>query len=127
MAEYHDDSVCGSCGGPLEAYRDAICTTCTADLPLSDRRYSVGTWNTEEQGYTPQLEMRNPCINVPLSGLLAALRELRNEHGYAADRGRFPLETGDITQQRYSDWSVLVERTDGIPLEEILKQWSRCI
>ena len=28
MPEYHEDSVCGSCDGPLEVYRDAICEAC---------------------------------------------------------------------------------------------------
>jgi hypothetical protein len=28
MSEYHDDLWCGSCGGPLESYWDAICETC---------------------------------------------------------------------------------------------------
>jgi hypothetical protein len=26
--KYHEDSKCGSCGGPLECERDAICCTC---------------------------------------------------------------------------------------------------
>ena len=25
---YHEDSRCGSCGGPLEDHRDAVCETC---------------------------------------------------------------------------------------------------
>jgi hypothetical protein len=29
--EYHDDAVCGSCGGPLECHRDAICCRCVPD------------------------------------------------------------------------------------------------
>lgn len=81
--------------------------------------YSVGTWDAEAQGYTPQPEMRNQCINVTWRGLLAALRELRREHGYEAYRVRW--EDGS----RDSDWSVLVERTDGLPLEDILRQWER--
>ena len=28
MVDYHDDAVCGSCAGPLECWRDAICETC---------------------------------------------------------------------------------------------------
>lgn len=28
MGEYHQDAMCGSCGGPLECHRDAICETC---------------------------------------------------------------------------------------------------
>ncbi len=60
---------------------------------MNGNLYSIGTWDTESQSYTPQQGMRNPCINVPWTGLLAALRELRREHGY------------DL------DGSVLVERT----------------
>ena len=28
MPEYHEDSVCASCDGPLECNRDAICESC---------------------------------------------------------------------------------------------------
>ncbi len=28
MPEYHEDSVCAACDGPLEDYRDAICESC---------------------------------------------------------------------------------------------------
>ena len=31
MTEYHGDSKCGSCKGPLEVQRDAICETCVPD------------------------------------------------------------------------------------------------
>jgi len=81
--------------------------------------YSVGTWDTDVSGYTPQPEMRCPCINVTWRGLLNALRELRNEHGYDAGRVRFADGSRD------SDWSVLVERTDGLTLDEILRNWER--
>ncbi len=30
MHRYHQDSVCGICGGPLERWRDAICDACAA-------------------------------------------------------------------------------------------------
>lgn len=88
---------------------------CSEPIPL----YSIGTWDTNEQSYMPQADMRNPCINVDIHGLRRALTELRREHGYAANRIRF--DNGE----RDSDWSVLVERTDGMPVEEILKQWER--
>jgi hypothetical protein len=32
--KYHDDSKCGSCGGPLECERDAICCTCCPTPPV---------------------------------------------------------------------------------------------
>jgi hypothetical protein len=28
VPEYHEDSVCAACDGPLEDYRDAICEAC---------------------------------------------------------------------------------------------------
>lgn len=31
MTEYHEDAVCGSCGGPLEIHRDAVCETCVPE------------------------------------------------------------------------------------------------
>lgn len=31
MKQYHEDSRCGSCAGPLEVTRDAICETCAPD------------------------------------------------------------------------------------------------
>lgn len=31
MTDYHEDSRCGSCLGPLEVHRDAICTECAPD------------------------------------------------------------------------------------------------
>lgn len=86
---------------------------------MSEPLYSIGTWDTAAQGYTLQPEMRSPCINVDVRGLRAALTELRREHGYDAYRVRFDDGTRD------SDWSVLVERTDGMPFGEILESWKR--
>jgi len=31
MPEYHHDSVCGCCGGPLECDRDAVCESCVRE------------------------------------------------------------------------------------------------
>jgi hypothetical protein len=28
MGQYHDDAKCGSCGGPLDCHRDAVCEKC---------------------------------------------------------------------------------------------------
>ena len=87
-----------------------------ADKPL----YSIGTWDTDAQAYTPQPETKTPCINVDIQGLRRHLRELRDEHGYTAHRFR-----DDDGGHSDNDWSVLVERTDGKSLEEILKDWER--
>jgi hypothetical protein len=69
--------------------------------------YSVGTWDTDEQAYTPQAGLTVPSQNVPLPGLLAVLRQLRSM-GYTAHRYRDADGCHDD-----NDWSVLVERTDG--------------
>ena len=87
---------------------------------MSEARYSIGTWDTELQAYTPQAGCDSPCINVDIHGLRRHLRELRDEHGYAADRVRDADGTHDD-----NDWCVLVERTDGMTIAEILKVWER--
>lgn len=80
--------------------------------------YSVGTWDSESQAYTPQVGLSVPWCNVPIATLRQALRELRRM-GYAADRKR------DSNGDYDSDPAVLVERTDGKPEAEILKEWER--
>lgn len=81
-------------------------------------RYSIGTWDTDAQAYTPQLGA-GPSINVTWKGLLRAMRKLRRL-GYSAHRYR----DSDGTHE-HNDWSVLVERTDGMSRDEILKNWQR--
>ena len=34
-SRFHTDSACGSCGGPLDVERDAICCRCTDDPDLA--------------------------------------------------------------------------------------------
>lgn len=87
---------------------------------MSDARYSIGTWDTELQAYTPQAGCDSPCINVDIHGLRRHLRELRDEHSYTAHRVR-----GDEGTHDDNDWSVLVERTDGATMDEIMKGWVR--
>jgi hypothetical protein len=81
--------------------------------------YSVGTWDTEKQAYTPQAGLTNPCINVSLSGMLCCLRELRRM-GYSCHRKRDADGGHDE-----NDWYVLVERTDGTEECEIMESWKR--
>lgn len=69
--------------------------------------YTVRTWDTELQAYTPQENLTVPSENVPLWGLKAALSRLRLM-GYGAHRRR-----DDDGGHDDNDWSVLVERTDG--------------
>lgn len=73
--------------------------------------YSVGTWDTDEQAYTPQAGLTVPSQNVPWLTLLQVLRELRRM-GYTAHRYR-DADGG----HEDNDWAVLVERTDGKPLD----------
>lgn len=80
--------------------------------------YSVGTWDTDTQSYTPQDGV--PAFNLTLAQLLGSLRALRRDHGYTAHRLRD--EDGGHED---NDWTVLVERTDGESEEEILHSWSR--
>lgn len=82
-------------------------------------RYSVGTWDTDAQAYTPQDGV--PAFNLTLAELLGSLRLLRRDHGYTAHRTRD--EDGGHDN---NDWSVLVERTDGKSEDEIRKSWKRC-
>jgi hypothetical protein len=69
--------------------------------------YSVGTWNTDEQAYTPQAGLTVPSQNVDIHGLRRVLKELRGM-GYSAHRYRDSNGEHDR-----NDWCVLVERTDG--------------
>ena len=82
---------------PLDSY----------DAPL----YSVGTWDIDQQAYTPQCGLTMPCINVPLATMRQVLRELRGM-GYSCHRLR-----GSDGSHEFNDWSVLVERTDGRPFD----------
>jgi hypothetical protein len=83
---------------------------------MSEPLYSVGTWDCEAQAYTPQDEV--PAFNLTIRELRASLRAIR-QCGYGAWRTRG--SHGD----HYSDWAVLVERTDGLPEHEILEGWKR--
>jgi hypothetical protein len=81
--------------------------------------YSIGTWDTEVQAFTPQDGLTVPSLNIEKSVLREALRQLRREHGYPGYR--FRDENGDY----HSDWAVLIERTDGMSEAEILEGWKR--
>ncbi len=80
--------------------------------------YSVGTWDSDLQAYTPQ-EGAGPSVNVPWTRLLSVMRQLRGM-GYSAHRRRDPNGEHDD-----NDWSVLVERTDGMTEAEVLRGWRR--
>lgn len=80
--------------------------------------YSVGTWDCEEQAYTPY-DLTHPAFNITRKQLKEALRRLRSWN-YTAHRFGNSRDGHDD-----NDWSVLVERTDGIPEEEIIARWVR--
>ncbi len=73
--------------------------------------YSIGTWDMESQAFTPQVGLTVPSQNVPWTGLLAVLRQLR-AMGYSCHRYR----DADGTHED-NDSYVLVERTDGKPMD----------
>lgn len=53
------------------------------------RLYSVTTWDSELQEFTPQDGLMVPALGVDLAGVRAALRELRTL-GYSCHRRRGP-------------------------------------
>jgi hypothetical protein len=88
----------------------------TTSTPL----YSVGTWDTDRQAFTPQRGLSVPSFNITRRQLLVALRELRRKFGYSAHRVR----DSDGSYENNDPW-VLVERTDGKHWKEIRKGWDR--
>ena len=76
--------------------------------------YSIGTWDTDLQAYTPQIGVTVPCLNVPLATMREVLRQLRRM-GYSCHRRR--TSAGGEWSHDDNDWSVLVERTDGKPFD----------
>lgn len=80
--------------------------------------YSIGTWDSDEQAYTPQVGTE-PCVNVSWRRMLSVLRLLRRM-GYSAHRRRDADGCHDD-----NDWCVLVERTDGMTGEQVLEAWRR--
>lgn len=86
---------------------------------MSEPLYSIGTWATDQQSYTPHLGLSVPAFNITRRQLRQALRELR-DRGYSCHRYR-DSDGG----HRDSDFSVLVERTDGKPVKEIRRGWQR--
>lgn len=79
--------------------------------------YSVGTWDTDLQAYTPQIGLTVPSQNVNLATLREVLRQLRGM-GYDCHRRR-----GVDGSYDDNDASVLVERTDGAALDGDREGW----
>lgn len=86
---------------------------------MSTPLYSVGTWDTDAQAYTPQVGLSVPSFNITKAQLRVAVRELK-AMGYSCHRIRHP------DGEHYdNDWCVLIERTDAKFWEDIKKDWER--
>ncbi len=81
--------------------------------------YSVGTWDTKKQAFTPQRGLSVPSFNITRGQLRQAMKELR-KLGYSVHRYR----AADGTHDDNDPW-VLIERTDGRYWKEIRKSWKR--
>lgn len=84
---------------------------------MSKRLYSIGTWDSESQSYTPHDGL--PAFNLTIWQLRRVMRALRSI-GYPCDRKRDSDGGHDS-----NDPNVLIERTDGMAEDEILDGWRR--
>ena len=82
-------------------------------------QYSIGTWCGDRQAYSPQKGLGGPSINITLAQLRDRVRELRR-NGYSCHRVRDAEGNYDN-----NDWTVLIERTDGMTIAEVRKSWIR--
>jgi hypothetical protein len=89
---------------------------------MTEPRYSIGTWDTEAPGFTPHPGLK--AFNLTRTELVEVMRELRG-YGYTCHRIRDRDQHGVHTGDTDSDVSVLIERTDGMPEADILRQWER--
>jgi len=80
--------------------------------------YSVGTWDTDKQAYTPQVGVEK-SFNLTLRELRHAIGRLR-KLGYSAHR-RGNIKDGHDD----NDFYVLIERIDGKSEQEIIEGWKR--
>ena len=81
-------------------------------------RYLVGTWDNENEAFTPQIGVGR-SINITWQRLLVVMRLLR-QRGYSAHRVRDKSGGYDC-----NDAYVLVERTDGMTRAAVLESWLR--
>lgn len=88
---------------------------------MSVETYSVGTWDGDEQAYTPQLYrgVEIPSINLTIHELRRTMKELR-EMGYSVHRFGNTRDS-----DRENDTSVLIEKTTGMSRGEVLESWKR--
>lgn len=91
--------------------------------PTSQPLYSIGTWDPELEAFTPQNGV--PAFNLTRKQLVASIRMLQ-DCGYTCHRFRERDENGDLDDWAYdSDTFVMIQRTDGMSEEAILKEWKR--
>ena len=81
--------------------------------------YSVGTWGTDAQAFTPQAKLGLPWLNIPLWTLKRVLQRLKTM-GYGCYRFGGPEFRDDD-----NDPFVMVERTDGKSKSAVLESWKR--
>ena len=81
--------------------------------------YSIGTWDSKKQAFTPQRGLSVPSFNITRGQLRQAMKELR-QLGYSVHRYR----SADGTHDDNDPW-VLIERTDGRHWKDIRKSWKR--
>ena len=81
-------------------------------------RYSVGTWDIFLHAYTAQ-EGVSKSFNLTRSELKTAIRELRGLLYSAHRKGNCAVGHDD------NDWTVLVEKTSGMTIDQILESWRR--
>ena len=86
---------------------------------MSKPLYSIGTWDTELQAYTPQAGLLGPSIGIDLWTLKARMTELR-QMCYTVHYRRDADGSHDD-----NDWAVLIERTDDLTETEVLESWKR--
>lgn len=91
------------------------CPTCQSPMLAT---YSVGTWDSEAQAYTPQIGL-DKSFHLTLAELRQAVRRLKRL-GYSCHRRR-----NERGEHECNDWCVLIERTDGMSESEILEGWKR--
>ncbi len=84
---------------------------------MSEPQYSVGTWDMDAEGFTPQVGV--PASNLTIHELRRSLKALR-ECGYTVHR----LRAADGSHDD-NDAMVLVERTNGKSIAEIMEGWKR--
>jgi hypothetical protein len=79
--------------------------------------YSIGTWDTVKQAFTPHMDA--PAFNLTRAELVRSIRLIRAD-GYTVHR------RGNMNDGHYdNDTGVMIQRTDGMSVDEILETWQR--